>query len=347
MLHIDWALPASRWRGQSTTAFESRLPAMNIGDFKLALKVRTNSSSSMLTTRGVGICIVGALREKVDMAADMPKFRNLRQGRGAGELHSDIRARADVGGFTITEGSYPPALRIHRHDHELASISVVMAGGYHEEFGRKGRHAEAGCVIIHPEGEHHAEVHDPIPTRLITIEIGSEQLQELKSEIGAFNEPWHRTDYSVAALAWRLSFEIAVGEAATRLSIESTVLDMLGMLSRHSWAKPDRGRWLYRIQERLEDDAGGPPSMAELSKLAGVHPVYLARAFRGFFGCTVGTYVRQRQVGRALMLLGNTSLDLSAVALEAGFCDQSHMTRLIRAQTGLPPGVWRKRARLS
>ena len=33
---------------------------------------------------------------------------------------------------------------------------------------------------------------------------------------------------------------------------------------------------------------------------------------------------------------------LAAVAAQHGFADQAHMTRSVRAVTGLPPGAWRR-----
>ena len=265
--------------------------------------------------------------------------------RRAGELHSEDRVQREVGGFIVTEGSYPPATRIPRHDHELASVCVVLAGGYDEDFGRKTRRADPGCVIVHPEGEHHAEINDPITARLITIEIGCDHLKSLRPEVRAFDEAWHRRDYAVAALARRLSFEIAREDGASSLCVESAVLDLLAALDQTRPAKVERTPWLERIRDRLEDGADTPATLSELSRLAGVHPVHLARAFRRRFGCSVGAYARRLQVGKAMILLEDAAFDLSRVAYEAGFADQSHMTRLVRAQTGLTPGAWRRRMR--
>ena len=267
--------------------------------------------------------------------------------RLAGELHSDIRFRRDVGGFVVTEGSYPPGLRIGRHDHELASVSVVMAGAYDENFGLRSRRAEPGAVIIHPEGEHHAEVHDAVPAQLITIEIGPDRLQALKPEVRIFDDAWHRRDYVVAGLARRLSFEIARNDAMTPLGVESAVLDILLALDRGRPVKGDLASWVDHVRDRLEDEAETAPSMAELARLAGVHPVHVARAFRRRFGCSIGAYLRRKRVGRAMVLLEDGALELSTVAYDAGFADQSHMTRLVRAETGLTPGAWRRRARRS
>ena len=103
-----------------------------------------------------------------------------------------------------------------------------------------------------------------------------------------------------------------------------------------------RARWLLQVRDYLDANATEAPCLAHLSQVAGVHPVHLARAFRQTFGCSIGAYVRRLQVGRAMILLESDVMSLSAIAYEAGFSDQSHMTRLVHKHTGMTPGAWRK-----
>ena len=77
-----------------------------------------------------------------------------------------------------------------------------------------------------------------------------------------------------------------------------------------------------RIGDRLSR-RGAP--RRELSERAGVHPVYLARAFRLRFGCSVGHYAGRAQFGTAALLLEPAELFLAAVASETGFADQKEL----------------------
>ncbi|HET6701301.1 MAG TPA: helix-turn-helix transcriptional regulator, partial [Gemmatimonadaceae bacterium] len=78
----------------------------------------------------------------------------------------------------------------------------------------------------------------------------------------------------------------------------------------------------------------------EIAARAGVHPVYLARRFRRFFGSSVVSYLQRGRVTRAADLIASSSLPLSTVAFEAGFADQSHLNRSFRAGTGFTPGAY-------
>lgn len=73
----------------------------------------------------------------------------------------------------------------------------------------------------------------------------------------------------------------------------------------------------------------------------GLHPIYVARAFRVRFGCAVGEYVRSLRVERARRLLHHTPMGLTEIAARVGYSDQSHMTRDFRRAFDQGPGAYR------
>ena len=68
----------------------------------------------------------------------------------------------------------------------------------------------------------------------------------------------------------------------------------------------------------------------------------LARTFRSHYGTTAGTYLREVRVRRAADALARSSATLSQIALDSGFADQSHFTRVFSAVHGLTPRRWRE-----
>lgn len=114
------------------------------------------------------------------------------------------------------------------------------------------------------------------------------------------------------------------------------------------WKRPRAERrpppWLGRLQEFLERDLAAVPDLATLARIAGVHRVHVARAFRDHLGCTVGDFVRGLRVRRACELLTGTRLPLTDVAMRAGFFDQSHMTRVLKHFLGTTPAALRRDA---
>ncbi len=103
--------------------------------------------------------------------------------------------------------------------------------------------------------------------------------------------------------------------------------------------------WLARIRERLDAEFIAPPGLAELAAQAGVSPRHLARAFRSHYGETIGTCVHRRRIRSAMDALLNSSDRVAHIAQRSGYFDQSHFTRHFKRQTGVAPGIYRRRGR--
>ena len=120
---------------------------------------------------------------------------------------------------------------------------------------------------------------------------------------------------------------------------ELAILDTLAAIGRLPLG---RGRFpsvIGKVQEQLEDP--DVPPIAQLSREAGFHPVYLARLFRRTVGMTMSRYARRSRVRRVVGLL-ERGHSLSAIAHETGFADHSHMCRTFRAETGVTPSQYRR-----
>jgi AraC family transcriptional regulator len=92
------------------------------------------------------------------------------------------------------------------------------------------------------------------------------------------------------------------------------------------------------------------PETLKLTQIAaevGVHPVYLATAFRQKFGVTIGEFVRKLRIEHACAELMKGDLPLAAIALQAGFVDQSHFSKVFKLYVGVTPHKYRNIVRSS
>jgi AraC family transcriptional regulator len=91
-------------------------------------------------------------------------------------------------------------------------------------------------------------------------------------------------------------------------------------------------RWLRLVEEQLR--ARPDLTLSAVAADAGVHPVYLARAFRRWHGGTPSAFRLLQRTSAAVGAALWSGKAASAVAHEVGFADQSHMARSIRSATG-------------
>jgi AraC family transcriptional regulator len=146
----------------------------------------------------------------------------------------------------------------------------------------------------------------------------------------------------------RIVSQLREGLEPTAMILEGLGLELIGLVAAIEDRTSSRmaPRWLLLAKERLEDCFGDDLSIADLAASAGVHPVYLARAYRRYFGCSPGEYLRRRRLLRAQGLLSGTDLPLVQIALQCGFSDQSQMTRSFSSTFGVPPARYRAMRRL-
>ena len=101
--------------------------------------------------------------------------------------------------------------------------------------------------------------------------------------------------------------------------------------------------WLPAIQQAIGSD--GATSTTELARLVGLHPAWLARAYRAATGQGLQESLRLNRLEAAVREVRTTTRPLSEIAVAAGFCDQAHMHRWMVSVLGKTPGQIRAQAR--
>jgi AraC-like DNA-binding protein len=93
---------------------------------------------------------------------------------------------------------------------------------------------------------------------------------------------------------------------------------------------------IRQVLEQLQRHVTEPQALQELAALARVSKSYLVREFHRVVGLPPHAYHVQLRIARAAQLLA-MGLSLSRAAFEAGFADQSHLSRRFKAAYGITP----------
>ena len=97
-----------------------------------------------------------------------------------------------------------------------------------------------------------------------------------------------------------------------------------------------------RAKEIIEANLVGEISLTELARECCLSASHFSRAFRDTVGISPHQWLLRRRIEKAKQLLRNRQLSLSEVALDCGFADQSHFTRVFTKLSGTSPGAWRR-----
>lgn len=103
--------------------------------------------------------------------------------------------------------------------------------------------------------------------------------------------------------------------------------------------------WLRQATAMIREEFRQPLTVRGIAQEIGVHPVHLSRVFRRFHRASIGDTLRRVRVQFACDRLREPDVQLADLALSAGFCDQSQLTRSFKRVVGTTPGRYRERAR--
>jgi AraC-like DNA-binding protein len=137
---------------------------------------------------------------------------------------------------------------------------------------------------------------------------------------------------------WRLDEPI---DDVVRVEMVAAVADLLGRASGGGGPTlgPVRLASLMRVRDLIVDDPAVRHSVETLEAVAGIDRWALARQFRAAFGTSPSHFRTMRQLDTARRMI-RSGVPLAQAALDAGFADQSHMSRLFKRAYGMTPARW-------
>lgn len=130
----------------------------------------------------------------------------------------------------------------------------------------------------------------------------------------------------------RLAHEVRIVEALVGLVVRHA--DRAGVASA---ARADAGI-AAQVRDVLADRATETVTLAELEALTGSGRYRLLRAFRAAYGLPPHAWQVQVRIARARTLI-RAGVPIATAAVEAGFADQSHLTRHFKRSHGYTPGL--------
>jgi AraC family transcriptional regulator len=261
------------------------------------------------------------------------------------QFYGRFDERCDVAGFSLARlSAHMPVHQVGPHEHEDGHFIVVLAGRYRSSARGADGVLGPGDVLWNPPGTRHQDAFVEAGGSFAALSLPARQAAELHLQTGGARR--------LMAAARSLAQELACRPVPLDLGGLLQVEDHCRQLCALSLARPPRGlqaldeprerhepAWLRRCMEQLVDDCEQPLRLADLAVAAGVHPVSLSRAFRRHYGLSPGQLQRRALLNRAAQQL-RAGQPIADVAAALGFADQSHFTRLFRAEYRCTPAAW-------
>ncbi len=216
-----------------------------------------------------------------------------------------------------------------RHAHDFSNVTAIVSGEM-EETTDGARHRGRSCsVLVKPAGTLH-ENHwlGRRGTRTISVEFRDMHVDAWR---------WIE-DAGIARAALALASALR-GTSKDDVETQAMALVALATNARGEASAP---AWLDDVKRTLDARFDEPLRFEELAANAGLHPVYLSRAFRRHVGMNMSEYVRALRLRHARHLLSATTRPLASISAESGFADASHLCRVFADAHGMTAKTFRR-----
>jgi AraC-like DNA-binding protein len=230
------------------------------------------------------------------------------------------------------------------HRHDTYAIGITLSGVQAFRYrGVERRCLPGQCHILHPDEAHDGRAGDGggfqyriayIDPAVIQRAIGGRPLPFVKDPVPTLAPAQTR----LLVALWGLSDPI---DALRQCEIAAAAADVLDTLSspRPRRRKPLCVAALLRVRELMMAAPYELYTAEELERVANLDRWTIARQFRAAFGTSPTHFRTMRQLDAVRRLIRDGA-SLSDASLQAGFFDQSHMSRVFKRAYGVSPGKW-------
>jgi AraC family transcriptional regulator len=226
--------------------------------------------------------------------------------------------------------------RVPEHAHDWPVVSLFVLGSYVNETEIGERFIAGPSAVFYRAGAGH---------RNATAAVGFEQIEI------EFDPSWlgRRLLPPLPVMVWvggRVGREARhLAHACEVEASENLLRAALQRFLEGASRQPERepASWIGSMTRRLSEDT--TLRVSDLALEARRHPSWVGEAYRHATGEGLQETAARFRVERAARLLRESDQPLSAIAFEAGFCDQSHMNRTFRRVLGRSPTAVRQERR--
>lgn len=224
-------------------------------------------------------------------------------------------------------------VQVAEHAHDWPVLSLFVIGSYLNETEIGGRFICGPSAVFYRAGAAHRNTIAAVGFEQIEIEFDPSWVGHGFLPTG----PVTRWIGGGAAAHARCLVEACEGESS-----EMRLRAALQGFLQSAPSEPHREfpGWVDTVARRLRENT--TLRVSDLAREVGRHPSWVGSAYRHAAGEGIRETAARLRVERATCLLRETDRPYAAIALDAGFCDQSHMNRTVRRVLGRSPSAVRQ-----
>jgi AraC family transcriptional regulator len=246
----------------------------------------------------------------------------------------------------LVASPYAAGTRHEPHSHDHLQITLVVRGHLRERVGSSVEEAAALSVVVKDPGVMHADDFGSCGALTARLALDDSVFGDLVEHPSRAHE-WCWVHNGFVAKPFLRLVARALHGTRRFAGDDDDILDLVALIS----ARPARSTasdppaWLRDVVAQMTDGWKPGLTVGDVAQTAGVHPVYLARSLRRWFGVSGAELLRRSRLARAARAVAEADHTVSTIAHATGFTDESHLWREFSRTTGLTPARFRRLGR--
>src|SRR6185436_544562 len=231
-------------------------------------------------------------------------------------------------------------------------LVLVRRGGYWREVSGRGAYlGPTDAYFERPFVEQRIEHHRESGDRCTSLWLSESSVCALAGDTCVPDEPITTTP--VIDLQHR-ELIVTLRRGIDRFEFDERLARLVGALAecvvpgrltaRRSTTRANHSRLVHDARDAIVADPAGA-DLADLAQALGHTRLHVSRVFSRATGMTLSQFRNRVRIGIAFDRLADGHENLAVLSADLGFVDQSHLSRVVRANTGEPLGALQHRLR--
>lgn len=248
----------------------------------------------------------------------------------------DTIASKKLEDFYVSLTSYQPNTKVVKHFHEKPYLCLLVNGFYEEKSYKSSEIIKTGSTLFRPANYEHENGFSNHKGLCLNIEINNpeEYIKQNDFKISA-SEAQQKGSIDVYKLLYFLKNDIS--DDILNISCYESIFSHFDYL-------PIKGKlnWIQTIKEKIRDNPFAIISLSKLSSEFDLHPNYIVRKFKEVTGYKLSDYLSKVRLECSLPKLASSAENLTNIAFDSGFYDQSHYAKNFKKHFIVSPKEFRK-----
>lgn len=258
-----------------------------------------------------------------------------------GKYYGTRNSEKSFNGVLLSQYTYT-GIKTDWHYHENPYFMYVLQGNMKDCNKRIKTLCPSGSLMFNNWQEPHYGSKHSVDASGFHLEFEKHWLEENGISLNLLEGSQLVQNPEVHLLFAKLYVEFVLSDTYSEVSVEILLLQICEVLSNLKEKKTfSIPTWIENLKELLHYDPSHL-TLQYLSEQLGVHPVHISRAAPKYLSMSLGEYMRQDKIKKAIPLLLDFNSSLTEISHQLGFSDQSHFNRVFKSYLNTNPSSYRK-----